>query len=98
MSFARDVLEAAGATRVFHTGVLSTHVQGSRRMGTDPARSVVGAHGECHDIRGLFIADGSVVPTTLSVNPSLTIIALASRLAAYLDSEGHGCFTRALTH
>jgi choline dehydrogenase-like flavoprotein len=92
--FAREVLEAAGARRVFQTGVLSTHVQGSCRMGSDPERSVVGAHGESHDVRRLFVGDGSVVPRTLSVNPSLTIMALASRLAAYLDSGEHGYFRR----
>ena len=92
--FARDVLLAAGAKRVYQTGVLSTHVQGSCRMGSDPARSVVDAHGECHDVRRLFVGDGSVVPRTLSVNPSLTIMALASRLASYLDSGEHGYFRR----
>ncbi len=94
LQFARDVLEAAGAKRVLQTGILSTHVQGSCRMGSDPTRSVVGAHGESHDVRRLFIGDGSVVPRTLSVNPSLTIMALASRLAAYLDSGEHGYFGR----
>ncbi|HET9104106.1 MAG TPA: GMC family oxidoreductase [Solirubrobacteraceae bacterium] len=94
LRFARDVLEAAGARRVFHTGVLSTHVQGSCRMGSDPARSVVGPHGESHDVRRLFVGDGSVVPRTLSVNPSLTIMALASRLAEYIDRGEHGYFSR----
>jgi choline dehydrogenase-like flavoprotein len=94
LQFARDVLEAAGAKRVFQTGVLSTHVQGSCRMGSDPARSVVDAHGESHDVRRLFVGDGSVVPRTLSVNPSLTIMGLASRLAAYIDSGEHGYFRR----
>jgi choline dehydrogenase-like flavoprotein len=95
LQFARDVLEAAGAKRVFQTGVLSTHVQGSCRMGSDPARSVVNAHGESHDVRRLFIGDGSVVPRTLSVNPSLTIMALASRLAEYIDAGEHGYFRSA---
>ena len=94
LAFAREVLAAAGAQRVFHTGVLSTHVQGSCRMGSDPDRSVVGAHGECHDVRRLFVGDSSVLPRTLSVNPSLTIMALASRLAEYLDAGEHGYFGR----
>jgi choline dehydrogenase-like flavoprotein len=88
--FAQDILRAAGAKRIFQTGVLSTHVQGSCRMGDDPARSVVDAHGESHDIRRLFVGDSSVIPRTLSVNPSLTIMALASRLAAYIDSDARG--------
>ncbi len=90
LRFAQDVLRASGATRVFHTGVLSTHVQGSCRMGSDPARSVLDAHGESHDIRRLFVGDGSVIPRTLSVNPSLTIMALASRLADHLHAGAHG--------
>ena len=94
LQFAREVLEAAGARRVLQTGVLSTHVQGSCRMGSDPARSVVGLHGESHDVRRLFVGDGSVVPRTLSVNPSLTIMALASRLAEYIDGGDHGYFGR----
>ncbi len=92
LEFAREVLLASGARRVFHTGVLSTHVQGGCRMGSDPARSVVDAHGECHSVRGLFVGDGSVIPRTLSVNPSLTIMSLASRLAEYLAGGEHGYF------
>jgi choline dehydrogenase-like flavoprotein len=95
LRFARQVLEAAGARRVFQTGVLSTHVQGSCRMGSDPALSVVDARGESHDVRRLFVGDGSVVPRTLSVNPSLTIMALATRLADYLGSGEHGYFRSA---
>jgi choline dehydrogenase-like flavoprotein len=88
--FARDVLLRSGAKRVFQTGVLSTHVQGSCRMGSDPERSVVGAHGESHDVRRLFVGDSSVIPRTLSVNPSLTIMSLASRLAHYIDADERG--------
>ena len=95
LQFAREVLLAAGAKRVYQTGVLSTHVQGGCRMGSDPERSVVDAHGESHDVRRLFVGDGSVVPRTLSVNPSLTIMSLASRLAEYLAGGEHGYFGRA---
>ena len=49
-------------------------VQGSCRMGDDPARSVVDRNGESHDVKRLFVGDGSLVPRTLSVNPSLTIM------------------------
>jgi choline dehydrogenase-like flavoprotein len=92
LRFARDVLLAAGAQRVFHTGILSTHVQGGCRMGGDPARSVVDAHGEMHDVRRLFVGDSSVMPRTPAVNPSLTIMALAARLADYLATGEHGYF------
>jgi choline dehydrogenase-like flavoprotein len=43
-------------------------------------------------VRRLFVGDGSVIPQTLSVNPSLTIMALASRLAQYLAGGEHGYF------
>ncbi len=95
LEFARQVLLASGARRVFHTPVLSTHIQGGCRMGSDPARSVVNAHGELHDVRRLFVGDSSVIPRTLSVNPSLTIMSLASRLAHYLDAGEHGYFSPA---
>ena len=88
--FSREVLEAAGATRVCWTGLSSTHVQGSCRMGDDPARSVVDRNGESHDVKRLFVGDASLVPRTLSVNPSLTIMALATRLAEHLEADSSG--------
>ncbi|MGH3135510.1 MAG: FAD-dependent oxidoreductase [Gaiellaceae bacterium] len=87
LRFSRAVLEAAGATQVYWTGLASTHVQGSCRMGDDPARSVVDRNGESHDVKRLFVGDASLVPRTLSVNPSLTIMALATRLAYHLDAD-----------
>ena len=83
--FSRRVLEAAGATRVCWTGLASTHVQGTCRMGDDPARSAVDRTGESHEVERLFVGDASLIPRTLSVNPSLTIMALATRLADHLD-------------
>ena len=87
LEFSRKVLEAAGATRVCWTGLASTHVQGSCRMGDDPARSVVDRNGESHEVKRLFVGDASLIPRTLSVNPSLTIMALATRLAEHLDAD-----------
>lgn len=91
MRFSREVLEAAGAKKVCWTGLISTHVQGGCRMGDDPARSVVDRNCETHEVKGLFVGDASLVPRTLSVNPSLTVMALATRLAVHLEmamSEG----------
>ena len=48
-------------------------------MGSDPERSVVDADGQSWDVKRLYVGDGSLVPRTLSVNPSLTIMALADR-------------------
>jgi choline dehydrogenase-like flavoprotein len=82
--FSRKVLEAAGATQVCWTGLVSTHVQGSCRMGDDPERSAVDRDGQVHDVKGLYVGDAALIPRTLSVNPSLTIMALATRLADHL--------------
>ena len=90
LDFSRGVLEAAGAREVLWTGLVTTHIQGSCRMGSDPARSVVDAHGELHGVRRLFVGDGSVIPRTVSSNPSLTIMALATRLADHIHADASG--------
>jgi choline dehydrogenase-like flavoprotein len=90
LDFSRDALRAAGATDVLWTGLITTHIQGTCRMGSDPERSVVDADAQSWDVKRLYVGDGSLVPRTLSVNPSLTIMALADRLAAHLHSDPHG--------
>jgi choline dehydrogenase-like flavoprotein len=90
LDFSREVLKAAGAKRVLWTGIISTHVQGSCRMGDDPAVSVVDRNCETHEVKRLYVGDGSLIPRTLSVNPSLTIMALATRLALHLETDASG--------
>lgn len=85
LRFSREALEAAGAKKVYWTGLISTHMQGGCRMGDDPVRSVVDRNCESHEVKGLFVGDASVIPRTLSVNPSLTVMALATRLAERLE-------------
>ncbi|MCZ2441524.1 MAG: GMC family oxidoreductase [Burkholderiales bacterium] len=87
LDFSRRVLEAAGASQVCWTGIISTHTQGGCRMGDDPGRSVVDRNGQSHEVQGLYVGDGSLLPRTLSVNPSLTIMALATRVAMHLEEE-----------
>jgi choline dehydrogenase-like flavoprotein len=87
LAFSREVLERAGAREICWSGIASTHVQGSCRMGDDPTASVVDRNGETHEVRRLFVGDASLIPRTLSVNPSLTIMALATRLAEHLDAD-----------
>jgi choline dehydrogenase-like flavoprotein len=84
LEFSKQVLEAAGATKVCWTGLASTHVQGSCRMGDDAERAAVDRNGQVHGVEGLYVGDSSLIPRTLSVNPSLTIMALATRLADHL--------------
>jgi len=57
------------------------HQMGTMRMGADPDASVVDGHGRFHGIPNLFVADGSVLPTSGGYNPTLTIQALAWRTA-----------------
>lgn len=59
----------------------ASHPMASCRMGADPERSVVGPSGEAHRLRGLYIADSSVFPTSLGVNPQLTTMTLATAIA-----------------
>lgn len=63
---------------------LAFHPLGTCRMGGDPTRSVVDPWGASHDLPGLFVADGSVLPSSLGVNPQLTIMAVATRTAEHL--------------
>jgi choline dehydrogenase-like flavoprotein len=88
--FSTRVLKAAGATEILWSGLATTHMQGSCRMGADPATSVVDNHGESHEVKRLYVGDSSVFPHTLSVNPSLTIMAMATRLADHLDAGAGG--------
>ncbi len=62
-------------------GLFSAHVNGTCRMGTDPATSGATPEGERHGVRGLYISDGSLLPTSLGVNPQETIMAIATVLA-----------------
>lgn len=76
-SFAAEV-----ATRTLDDFVLyASHPMATCRMGVDRARTVVGPTGEAHGLRGLYIADSSVFPTSLGVNPQLTTMAVATVIA-----------------
>lgn len=65
----------------------SQHPLGTCRMGADPAHSVVDDRGRAWDVRGLYVVDGSILPTSLGVNPQLTIMAMALRLARLMGEE-----------
>ncbi len=60
---------------------ITFHQMASAAMGSDPARSVVGENGETHELRGLYVADGSTFPTSSGVNPMITIMAIADHVA-----------------
>ena len=65
------------------------HPLGTARMGVSNERSVVNQDLAAHDLPGLYIFDGSVLPTSPAVNPQLTIMALSSRAAQRLAERLH---------
>ncbi len=67
--------------RAWDLDLTAYHPLGTARMGIDPARSVIGPDHQVHDTAGLYVVDGSAVPTPLGVNPQVTIMALATRAA-----------------
>jgi choline dehydrogenase-like flavoprotein len=81
---AQRVPQRAGGQKLF-----SAHQMGTARMGTDPQTSVAGPFGELHDVKGVWIGDGSAFPTASGTNPMVTIMALARRTAfAIADAAG----------
>ena len=63
------------------------HEVGTARMGDDPRTSVVNSFGQAHDVKNLFVCDGSSFVTNPDKNPTLTISALSWRSADYLAEE-----------
>ncbi|HMJ72764.1 MAG TPA: GMC family oxidoreductase [Solirubrobacterales bacterium] len=58
------------------------HPQGTARIAADPAEGVCAANGSVNGVTGLHVADASLFPTAVGVNPMMTIIAFAKRVAA----------------
>ena len=81
---ATDILEAAGAKGIYTSRTLLNspgHMLGTCRMGDDPERSVVNSWGRSHDVKNLFIVDGSTWVTGGGLNPTSTIQAVALYMA-----------------
>lgn len=64
--------------------VNTAHPLGGCAMSDDPAIGVVDANGEVRGLSNLFVVDGAIIPAALGVNPSLTIAAVAERIADVL--------------
>jgi choline dehydrogenase-like flavoprotein len=86
------IVQAAGAQFGFiappDTPPASRHIMGTLRMGADRRASVCDAFGRFHDIENLHCADGGVFVTSSGYNPTLTIHALALRMAGNILSPG----------
>ena len=74
-----------------HLRLTAFHPMGTARMGSDPERSVVDSWGRHHALDNLWVADASVFPTCVGVNPQMTIMAFAKRTAETIAARhGHG--------
>jgi choline dehydrogenase-like flavoprotein len=67
--------------------LFSAHVNGTCRMGTNPAISGATPDGQRRGVRGLYVFDGSLLPTGLGVNPQLTIMGIVTVLSERLASQ-----------
>lgn len=65
--------------------LFTVHMMGTCRMGSRPHDSVVSLSGELWDLPGCYVADASLFPTAVGVNPQVTIMALATRVAQRLQ-------------
>ena len=99
----RELFEAAGArevhlplpegvkpehARVRDLKLMAFHPLGTARADARPTHGVLDGEMAVHGVEGVYVADGSAVPSSLGVNPQLTIMALATRLAFHLLGKG----------
>lgn len=77
----KGVLRAAGSKEVFTSEVFESHPMGTMRMGNSPRRSATDRFGRVHGAKNIYAAGGCLFPTGSSVNPTLTMHALALRSA-----------------
>jgi len=99
LALLRELLEAAGAREVHlplpggvepeharrcDLKLMAFHPLGTARADARPTHGVVDGDLAVHGVGGVYVADGSVVPGSLGVNPQITIMALATRLAFHL--------------
>jgi choline dehydrogenase-like flavoprotein len=85
---AKEIMDAAGAVQIVAEPVGEArggvHLLGTCRMGNDPATSVIDKYHRTHDVKNLFISDGSSMVTSGRGQPTLTIEALAFRAAEHI--------------
>jgi choline dehydrogenase-like flavoprotein len=88
-----ELAQAAGVQLVDYTrgetdkNGSAIHEHGTCRMGADPRRSALNAFNQMHEVKNVFVVDGSAFPTATEKNPTLTILALSWRATDYLADE-----------
>lgn len=89
---AAEMLEAAGIKNINtydngSTPGMAIHEMGTARMGRDPKTSVLNGWNQMHEVKNVFVTDGSCMPSIACQNPSLTFMALTARACDYAVSE-----------
>jgi choline dehydrogenase-like flavoprotein len=92
MQSAAEMLEVAGFKNVAPfdynpPGGSAVHEMGTARMGRDPKTSVLNGNNQLHDVKNIFITDGSCMTSGGCQNPSLTYMALTARACDFAVSE-----------
>ena len=78
LPYKRGWLDSAGS---------AIHEHSTCRMGADPKRSALNGFNQMHDVKNVFVTDGSAFTTASEKNPTLTILALSWRATDYLAAE-----------
>lgn len=89
---AAEMLEAAGYKNVNSYSNISfpgnaNHEMGTARMGKNPKTSVLNSFNQMHEVKNVFVTDGSFMASSSCVNPSLTYMAMTARACAYAVEE-----------
>jgi choline dehydrogenase-like flavoprotein len=88
---AHEILEAAKSRFMFSPASdlngFASHETGTIRMGSNPRTSVLNSFCQAHDVKNLFVVDGSCFTTFPEKNPTHTIMALSVRTSRYIASE-----------
>jgi choline dehydrogenase-like flavoprotein len=74
-------------TKLKELELFTVHIMGTARMGAKPEDSVIDLDGQVWDLPGCYVADASVFPTAIGVNPQITIMAIATRIATRLADK-----------
>jgi choline dehydrogenase-like flavoprotein len=91
-SSAAEMLEAAGIKKITPFDAQSTpgsciHEMGTARMGRDPKTSVLNRYNQMHEVKNVFVTDGSCMTSSGCQNPSLTYMALTARACNHAVTE-----------
>ena len=87
-----ELLESAGYKNLTDKSLLSApgnanHEMGTARMGKDPKTSVLNGFNQMHEVKNVFITDGSAMTSISCINPSLTFMALTARACNFAVNE-----------